>query len=354
MPFEPAGALGSEKRTSDDPCGYAYGGDEHIPGNRRTNKPFPPSAGRHANPVRQRTKAAASLGVEPLTRMPFADCFTIAWTACRETVADRVTALAAGVAFYVLLAVFPGIAALVALYGLFADADNTGKLLSALPAIVPEQAVQIISRQVRHVTAAENSARHGLGLTSALGFAVLLWSSNKGTRALLDALNVVHDSQETRSFLRLTLYSLVFTAGAIIFLLFAIGVVLILPAALDLMGLHQLTWRLVDLLRWPLLLLVVALVLAFTYRYGPSRAEATWRWITFGSGVASVLWVITSFLFSWTVSQSTSFDEVYGPLSAIIGFMIWIWLSTIVVLFGAELDAAADQLHRRMPHVTSR
>jgi membrane protein len=135
--------------------------------------------------------------------------------------------------------------------------------------------------------------------------------------------------------------SLVFTLGAIVFLVFAIGTVVLLPGILRGLGLEEAAAQIVDLLRWPAILVVVALVLAVVYRFGPSRDGAEWRWIAVASGAASLLWVCGSLLFSFLVSQLGRLDELYGSVSAIMGFMLWVWLSVIIVLIGAELEVTA-------------
>lgn len=272
------------------------------------------------------------------------DLISIAWQACRGAHRDRVTMIAAGVAFFVLLATFPGIAAIVSLYSIFADPEKGGTLLAALPAVLPEQAVEIIARQIKRV-AEQQGTTSGRAFIFAplLGLAILLWSTTKGIRSLFSALNVIHGTEERRGFIKLTAISLVFTVGLIAFLLFVVGVVFILPTVLNGIGLGDISSMTLSLLRWPILLVVVGFSLALIYRFGSNREDAQWRWITMGSGVASLLWVCSSILFEWVVSRFGSFDELYGSLSAVIGFMIWIWLSTIVVLFGAELDAAAER-----------
>ncbi|WP_291862304.1 YihY/virulence factor BrkB family protein [Bradyrhizobium sp.] len=280
--------------------------------------------------------------------MPATGPIEIVWQAGRKARGDRVTLVSAGVAFFVLLATFPGIGATVSLYSIFADPENGGPLVAALPSVLPQQAVEIIARQTRRFAEQQGESSRSLLFVPLLGFAILLWSTTKGIRALFNALNVIHDTEEKRGFIKLTAISLVFTIGFIVFLLFVIGVVFVLPVALDGVGLGEASSLIVSLLRWPLLLVVVGLALALMYRFGSNRENAEWRWIAMGSVVASVLWVGTSILFEWFVARFVSFAELYGSLGAVIGFMIWIWLSTIVVLFGAELDAAAQRRQREM------
>lgn len=273
----------------------------------------------------------------------------IVWRACRKAYGDRVTTIAASVAFFVFLATFPGIAATVALYGIFADPGEGEVLVAALPSVLPEQAVEIIARQARRIAGQAGTSKSTLLFAPLFGFAILLWSTTRGMNAMFGALNTIHDTQERRGFVELTALSLVFTIGFLAFLLLVVGVVFVLPSLLDAIGISS---RSIKLLRWPTLLIVVGLSLSLIYRFGSDRENARWRWITIGSATASLLWVCSSILFEWIVSRFGSFDMLYGSLSAVIGFLVWIWLSTIAVLFGAELDAAAER--RPRPSVSSR
>jgi membrane protein len=248
----------------------------------------------------------------------------------------RVVAMAASVTFYSILALFPAIAALVSLYGLFADPATIASHLDTLAGVLPGGAVQVIGDELKRVTAQHNDA---LGLAFAIGLGTALWSANAGIKALFDALNLVHDEPEKRGFIKLNAMSLAFTAAAIGFVLLALGAVVVLPIALDYLGIATGPDQVVRWLRWPALLLVMMLGLSLLYRFGPSRAEARWRWITSGSAIAAVLWLLGSVLFSWYAANFGSYNKTYGSLGAVIGFMVWIWISTIVILLGAEIDA---------------
>lgn len=261
----------------------------------------------------------------------------------RRAHGDRVTTIAAGVAFFVLLATFPGIATVVSLYSIIADPEKGGTLLAALPSVLPDQAIEIIARQTRRIAEQQGGEGRSFVFAPLLGFAVLLWSTTRGIRSLLGALEEIYCAEEDRGFIKQAAISMVFTIGLIAFVLLVVGVVFILPTVLAGIGLGAISSLTTSLLRWPILLVFVGLSLSLIYHFGSNRKNAKWRWITMGSGVASLLWVFSSILFEWVVSRFGSFDELYGSLSAVIGFMIWIWLSTIIVLFGAELDAAAER-----------
>lgn len=262
---------------------------------------------------------------------------------------DRVMTEAAGITFYTLLALFPAIAALISIYGFFADPAAVAGHLSAISDIVPGGGMEIIGEQVERIA---SQGRTSLGFGVAIGLGISLWSSNQAMKALVDALNVVYEEPERRSFIRLTLVTLGFTITGILVILVAMAGVVVLPVVLGFLGLEGSTGLLLRLARWPVLALVIMLMLAAIYRYGPSREKAQWRWVTWGSGVATVGWLAGSLAFSWYVTNFGSFNETYGSLGAVIGFMTWIWLSGIVVLVGAELDAEME--HQTAQDTTSR
>jgi membrane protein len=252
---------------------------------------------------------------------------------------DRVIVVAAGVTFYSVLALFPAIAALVALYGLFADPTTITSHLDSTAGLIPGGAMEIIRDQITRVA---SQGRATLGLTFLAGLAASLWSANAGMKSLFDALNLVYNEPEKRSFVWLNIISLTFTVLTMVFALFAMGVVVVVPIVLDFMGLGAGTEMAIKIARWPALLIVITLALAVLYRYGPSREKPQWRWITWGSAVAAISWLVISVLFSWYAENFGNYNKTYGSLGAIIAFMFWIWLSIIVVLLGAELNAETE------------
>ena len=197
------------------------------------------------------------------------------------------------------------------------------------------------------LTRVASKGRQSLGLTFLIGFAVSLWSANAAMKSVFDTLNIVYGEQEKRGFIRLNLVSLSFTVGAVLFVLLAIGSVIVLPFVLQHVGLSEAADRLLRLGRWPAMFVVLTLALALIYRYGPSRRTPRWRWVTWGSAIAAILWLAASALFSWYTANFGNYNETYGSLGAVIGFMTWLWISAIVILLGAELNA-------EMEHQTAR
>jgi membrane protein len=252
---------------------------------------------------------------------------------------DRVITIAAGVTFYSLLAVFPAIAALVAIYGLFVDPASISRNVDSLSGLLPGGAIDVIREQMTRIASRGKST---LGLAFAGGLLVSLWSANAGIKSLFDALNLVYKEEEKRGLIKLNLISLTFTVAAIVFVLIGIAAVVVLPAALNYIGLGGASDIIVRIGRWPVLFILVALALALIYRYGPSRSKPKWRWITWGSACAALAWIAASLLFSWYAANFANYNQTYGSLGAIIGLMLWLWLSTVVILVGAELDAEME------------
>jgi membrane protein len=260
----------------------------------------------------------------------------IAWRTWSEANADRITRLAAGVTFFGLLALFPGLAAFVSLYGLFADVHSAESQLAVLAGVIPADALTFIGRQMLNIAKARNAS---LGVTFGISLILSLWSANAGMKAMFDALNIAYGEREERSFVRLTAVTLVFTLGALVFMLAATGALVVMPLILDYVGLRN---DLIDLIRWPILLVVMMLGLAIIYRYGPSREHARWRWVSPGGLCAAILWLTASLAFSAYMSNFAHYDRTYGALGAVVGAMTWMWLTAIIVLLGAELNAEIE------------
>jgi membrane protein len=263
----------------------------------------------------------------------------ILWRTYQQISEDRLVAVAAGVAFYALLAVFPAVTALVSLYGLFADPSTINQHLSVLAGILPKGGLDIVQDQINRITSKGNAA---LGLGFIFGLALAIWSANAGMKANMDALNVVYDEKEKRGFLWLNLTSLALTIAAIIAMLFAVAAVVVLPLVLNYVGLSSLSEILLRVLRWPALLILVITGLAVLYRFAPSRTEPKWEWLSVGSVAAAVAWLVASALLSWYLANFANYDATYGSLGAAIGFMTWLWISAIVILFGAELNSEIE------------
>jgi membrane protein len=251
---------------------------------------------------------------------------------------DRILYTSGGVAFFTLLAFFPAVTTIISIYGLVADVSTIREHLTLLVGILPGGGIELIGNQITYI------AQHGT--LNLVFFIVAMWSADSGVAALFDAFNVVYKEKDKRSLLHLYGMTFLFTLIGMAFLLVAIGAVIVLPLVVAFVGMSPPTERFLSIVRWPLLLMVIIPWLAALYRYGPSRRSAKWRWVSWGSTVAAVLWILTSMLFSWYVSFE-SYNRLYGSLGTAVGFMVWIWLSVVVILIGAELNA-------EMEHQTAR
>jgi membrane protein len=295
--------------------------EPHIVQQKRANEP---GRGRHANAPWQ---------------IPLRGWKDILWRTYQQIGEDRLFAVAAGVVFYGLLALFPAVTALVSLYGLFANAATINDHLASLSGVLPSNAIEIVHEQIARLTA-KSDAKLGFGFV--IGLAVALWSANAGMKAIIDALNVVYEEKEKRGFIKLNLVTLGFTLAAIASLLLALCLVVVLPLILNYLGLASVTDALFRIARWPILLALVVIGLALIYRFGPSRREPRWQWLSVGSVVAAVAWLVSSALLSWYLATYAHYDATYGSLGAGIGLMMWMWISSIVILFGAQLNSEIE------------
>jgi membrane protein len=287
--------------------------------------------------------AAAARPDVPVTRGHGNFVPAVWWPALKRAGAgfleDRVMAEAAGVAFFAMLAVFPAMASLISIYGLVADPARLAFEVQGLSGVLPQGGIDIITGEMKSLASSGHSA---LGLGLVLSLAVSLWSANAGVKALFDALNTVYHEKEKRTFVRLTLISFCFTLGIIALLMAATVAVVVVPVVLNFVGFGSLTAMLIDVLRWPVMLAAVAFALEVIYRFGPSRPHATWHWMSWGSALAALVWLLTSLAFSYYVANFGSYNRTYGSLGAAMGFMTWIWLSSMVVLMGAELNSELE------------
>jgi membrane protein len=258
----------------------------------------------------------------------------------RNIVRHRTMAMAAAMTFYSILAIFPAIAALVSLYGLFADTATIASHLDNFSGLLPAGALEVMRDQMTRLASQRGDT---LGLTFVVGLSASLWSANAATKSLFDALNVVYDKVEKRGFIKLNANSLGLTFVAVVFALLAIGAIVVIPVLLKFIGLATITEILIKVARWPALLVVVTVIVAFIYHFGPDHKETRWRWITRGSAFAALAWLAASFLFSWYAANFGKYNETYGSLGAVIAFMMWLWVSAVVILIGAELDAEMER-----------
>src|SRR4051794_4329245 len=262
----------------------------------------------------------------------------------REVTSDEVGMAAASCGFYAMLSLFPAISVSISLYGLVADPAAIEDQLAGLRDVLPASTYMMIAGRV-HDLATAGPTKLSWGL--ALSLPVALWSAMNGTKAIIRALNVAYEERERRSFLRFNLVALLFTLGGILGVVLALTVIVLVPAALSFSWLGPLASIAVRVCSFGLLLGSVVLGVALLYRFGPSRANAKWRWITSGSLVTAGLWLAASLAFSFYVSNFGSYDAAYGTLGGVVVALLWFWISAYAVILGAELNAELELQTRR-------
>lgn len=268
----------------------------------------------------------------------FADFWDFLRDLKEETDRDRVVPVAAGVTFYALLAIVPAITALISVFGLILSPDQIPGLLAPATSLMPGEAATLITDQAARISGAANST---LSLTALISLVIALWSANGGTKALIEALSIAYDVKETRGFLRLNLVSMAFTLAGIVLVIVLGLLVAALPFLVDQLG--PFGKDLVLILRWPVILALLLAVLAAVYYWAPNRPGVEWAWVTPGAVVAALGLVAASAGLGWYVSNFGSYEKTYGSLAAVVILMLWIWLSTVMVLLGAEVNAELER-----------
>ncbi|PSO33542.1 YihY/virulence factor BrkB family protein [Bradyrhizobium sp. MOS002] len=291
-------------------------------------------------PARAATQPGRGRRAKSPFAIPLAGWKDILWRTYQRIDDDRLLATAGGVVFFGLLAIFPAVTALVSSYGLFADPSTISSNLQTLATMLPEGSFQIVEEQIGRVVSNGSTA---LGATFLFGLVLAIWSANAGVKAIFDALNVAYEEREKRSFIKLNLTSLAFTIGGIAALLVMVGTVVAFPLALNHLGLAPESKLIVALARWPLLLVILLAALAILYRFAPSRDAPRWQWLSIGAVTAAILWIAGSALLSWYLSEFANYNATYGSLGAAIGLMMWMWMSAIVIMFGAELNSEIER-----------
>ena len=274
------------------------------------------------------------------TEIPARGWIQVAKRGWKEAKADQVPLLAAGVAFYAFLAIFPALIAIVSIYGLFADPSTITNQLNSLTAALPDQARQVITDQV---TALTTRGRQTLGIGLIVSVVIALWSASAGISNLLTAINIAYDEEEKRGFVKKRLLSLGLTLGAIVFMVIVLGLVAVLPPLLKaVFGTGALRWIL-QILGWLVLVVLVAAVLAILYRLGPDRDAPRMAWVSVGAVVATLIWLAASIGFSIYASTFGNYAKTYGVFAGIVVLLFWLWLTMYAILLGAEINAEAEQ-----------
>ena len=252
---------------------------------------------------------------------------------------DHLSIVAAGVALYAFLAVFPGLAALVSIYGLATDPADLQRHMNGIEGLLPSGAADVVNDELQRIVERQSSTL-GWGLVG--GLLIALWSASKGMKGMFESLNITYDEQEKRGFFKLNGMAILLTLGAILFVIFFLALIVGVPALLATIQMGEIAENAISYLRWPLLAVCAIAALAVLYRYGPSREKTQWKWVSWGAVVATVIWLAGSFLFSFYVSNFGNYNATYGSIGVIVILITWLLLGAYTVLLGAEINAEME------------
>src|SRR3954447_99121 len=255
-----------------------------------------------------------------------------------EAKVDNVPLMAAGMAYYAFLAIFPAIIAAVLLYGFFADPSTIAAQLDALGSAIPADIKKTLTDQI---TLAAGNGKVGWGAVIAI--VIALFSASGGMNNLMTAINIAYDEEETRGLVKKRLTALALTIGAIVFLLIVVSLVAVLPVVLGFLGTNGVVLFLVQAVRWVLIAVLITAALAVLYRVAPDRDAPKIRWVSVGAGIATVLWIIASIGFSIYVTQFGSYAKTYGAIAGIVILLFWLFITAYAILLGAEINAESEQ-----------
>lgn len=277
-------------------------------------------------------------------QIPARGWWQITRRALKECSSDNVSMLAGGVAFFAFLAVFPALIAAVSLYGLVADPSTVSRQVQSVAGLLPKEAQPLIADQLNSVVTSSGGA---LGIGLVVSLLAALWSASSGTSNLMQAVNLAYDEKESRGFLRTRGIALLLTIGAVVFVLVTLALVAVAPAVLDTLRLGVVGVVLAQVVRWVLLVGLVVGALAVVYRVAPDRDAPQLAWVSTGSLVAAALWIVGSVGFSLYVNNVGSYNKTYGALAGVVVLLLWLYLTSFIVLLGAEINAEAERQTRQ-------
>jgi membrane protein len=293
----------------------------------------------HGAPAQRRDDGRGREAEHP-GEIPLRGWKDILWRSWSEVSDQNLFLIAGGVTYAILVALFPGLAALVSLYGLVFDAAQIENQIAALSGVLPAQTQELLSQQLHGLVEASHGA---LGLSAIISLVLALWSASRGMSGLITAINIAYEEKERRGFFKLNLIALGLTLGLLVGGGVVIALVAVLPAAAQLLPLGAGTKWLLFLVQWPLLIVLVMLGLAVLYRYAPDRDRPQWRWISPGAITATLLWIVASIGFTIYVANFNSYDKTYGSLGGVVILLTWLYLSSLVVLLGAVINAQSER-----------
>lgn len=273
------------------------------------------------------------------SQIPLSGWRDVIWRVLTDIRTHNITLIAAGVAFFAMLALVPGLIAIVSLYGLLAHPAAVAVQIEALSEALPAAARSVLHDQLHSIVTSSN-ARLSLGLLASV--LVALVSASNGVHVLVQGVNVAYKEKETRGFLRLRARSFLFTVTAILFVTVALGTITLLPPILNQLQMPVSTRRLIQTGRWAMLGCAVIAGLAVLYRLAPNRTPPQWRWVSWGAVIATVVWLLASLAFSWVATNLGAYNQMYGALGGVVLLLLWFYISSFAILIGAEINAELE------------
>lgn len=255
-------------------------------------------------------------------------------------VEDRVTSVAASLAFYALLSLVPALSILVSIYGLFTLPSSIPDQLATFTDLMPEAARSIVADQAVRLATQSNGS---LSLTLVVSLLIGGWSANAAVKSVFESLNLMWGTVDDRSYLAINLESLLFTFAGILVAVVVLVTMAVIPGLLALLPVDDATGSLLLLVRWPILYVTGLAAIVMVYRRGPCRRPPPAMWILPGAIAASLAWGAASWGFSWYVSTLATYPATYGSLATVVVMLTWLWISAIILLAGAEIDAEIER-----------
>lgn len=277
------------------------------------------------------------------TEIPFSGWKVISLQVKDEIAENNVSIISAGVAFYAFLAVFPAIGALVSIYGLAMDPESLEGQLERIAQVMPQQAFELIQAQLEQLVSTSGSA---LSWSLIIGILLSLWSANKGTKSMFTGLDIAYDTKNTRGFIKQNALTLLYTFLSVLVIIISIAVIVVFPAIVGYLGLPSNIETLIGYGRWVILAALVIFFIGAVYKYAPAKKTPAFQWVLPGALLATFLWLLASWGFSFYVKNFGSYGEVYGSISAVVVLLLWLFLTSFIILLGAELNSEIEKYAR--------
>jgi membrane protein len=292
----------------------------------------------------QKSRDQRGRTAEEPAQIPARGWWDISWRVMKRLGSDNVSLVAGGLALYALLSIFPGLTAIVSVYGLFTTPADVEQQMSTFSGVLPPGVWDIFKTQLQSIVSHQQGT---LTATAAVGVLLALWSARSAMSSLMSATNIAYGEREKRGWFVQVLLSLGFTVGAIVGFSVMLTLGVLIPLALQVLGTSEWVQAAAGVLRFALLWITALLGLAVIYRYAPAREHARWRWVTWGSAIAATLWLIATALFALYVRTFGSYGKTYGALGSVVVLLMWFYISSLIVVLGAEINAEMERQTRK-------